>query len=311
MRTGSVSLAELVDEAMGRCRSALAREDQDRIASALRRLGVTDGDCVAAVGRVTEHGDENRHLLTLRSKIAQYAGMLPSGAFERYVVTAAACESIRRLDAAPLSATVKRLCCEAFCRFAEPAAALDAEANQFIAICKIATLRRFPAGQFDWEPSGLPRSWIPLVRPFGAFARVLRLVATEWKGFGPAFFVHMGAARRNFALFEREAHRSYYRMARSMELQPRIKGLMVSSWLHSPDTFSVSPHLTWLNTVFRDNGAIVATMGAAPPDCGVLHRSPERLRAYEEGRFRPTLGLVLWPRDRVLRWANRHPELDA
>jgi hypothetical protein len=51
-------------------------------------------------------------------------------------------------------------------------------------------------------------------------------------------------------------------------------------------------------------------MGSADPSCGVLHRSPERKRAYDEGRLKPTLGLVIWPRDEMLAWARTRPDLE-
>jgi hypothetical protein len=302
-------IPDIKDESLGQCLAALDGADLRRVGAALARLGVTNAECAAEVARVTERAETRRRLLDLRASVAEVETPLPTGAFERFVVTVAACRSIAQLDSVPVSATVKRLCCEAFRRFADPATRLDASANRFIAVCKTATLRRFPAGQFDWEPSGLQRSWIPRIRPIGALARVIRQVAA-WRGFGPAFFVHLGLSGRNYALFEREANRSYYHMARSLELQPHMKGLLASSWLHSPDTFSVSPHLAWLNGVFQENGAIIATMGAARSDCGVLHRSPERQRAYEEGRFQPTLGLVVWPRAQMIQWADRHPEFD-
>jgi hypothetical protein len=135
-------------------------------------------------------------------------------------------------------------------------------------------------------------------------------VALRWRGFRPAFFPHVPATYPVYALRERDALKTYYRMARSMALQPEVKGLIASSWLHSPDTFVVSPHLAWLNRVFRDNGAVEATIGPADPDCGVLTRNNERQRAFANGSFKPTVGLVIWPRREMLDWADRHPELD-
>ncbi|MGH9349370.1 MAG: hypothetical protein ACRD26_19140, partial [Vicinamibacterales bacterium] len=180
--------------------------------------------------------------------------------------------------------------------------------NSFAAMCKVATLRRFPAGQLHWELSGLPRSWLLRVDP-RALPRVWFYVAAKLRGCAPAFFIHLNANRRDrFALLERESNRSYFRMAQSLALQPHVKGLVASSWLHSPDTMRVSPHLTSLNRVFLEHGALVTTMGPAAPDCGVFDRSPERRRLYENGAFRPTTGLVIWPRDAMLRWADTHPE---
>jgi hypothetical protein len=95
-----------------------------------------------------------------------------------------------------------------------------------------------------------------------------------------------------------------------MKLQPAIKGFFTTAWFYSPDLFEVSRHLSWLNKVFSENGGLVVKLGLAPLDSGVFARSPERRKAYEEGRFKPTLGLVLWPRTQMIRWADEHPELE-
>ena len=68
------------------------------------------------------------------------------------------------------------------------------------------------------------------------------------------------------------------------------------------DVHSVSPHLAALNAPIVAAGGFVTTIGAAPPDCGVFERSRERGRLYREGVFRPTTGLVIWPRADMLRW---------
>jgi hypothetical protein len=68
--------------------------------------------------------------------------------------------------------------------------------------------------------------------------------------------------------------------------------------------------LGWLNKVFAAHGAVTATMGPAKVDTGVLAQSLERQRAFDEGRFKPTLGLIIWSRSDMLTWAAAHPELD-
>jgi hypothetical protein len=249
-------------------------------------------------------------LTALQSRVAAELGTLADGTFERFVLTLSANQTLDRLPAAPLSDHVKRLWCDVMLRCSGGQLRVRTSERRFVGLTKIATLRRFPAGQFDWEPSGVPRSWIHRIRPIGALVRVLRTLV-EWRSFSPAYFVHLTATRPLPALVEREAQKSYYRMAKSMELQPGAKGLIASAWFHSPDTFRVTPHLAWLNRVFVENGGIVATMGPADPGCGVFHRSPERRKAADEGRFKPTLGLIIWSRRDMLDWAARHPELES
>jgi hypothetical protein len=91
-------------------------------------------------------------------------------------------------------------------------------------------------------------------------------------------------------------------MAETLETRPDLHGFVAASWLRSPDVHRVSPHLAAVNAPILAAGGFVTTLGAAPPDCGVFERSLERARLYREGRFTPTIGLVIWPRADMLRW---------
>ena len=299
-----------VEETQQQCRLALTDPAFASIASALERRGPGLDQCVTYVADVTERPETVQPLAAIKSDLERDGLDLADAQFERYLLTAAALRSLARLDQVPVTDCVKALCCDLYAKLPQRRPRLDLTHHSFAELSKVATLRRFPAGQFDWEPSGLPRSWLLKIRPVGALCQTLHVIAMRMRRFGPAFFVHTGVSGKNYLLLQREAERSYYRMAHSMALQPRVIGLITSSWLHSPDTFAISPHLAWLNRIFRENGAVLATMGPADPGCGVLHRSPERKRAYEEGRLKPTLGLVIWPRDEMLAWARTRPDLE-
>jgi hypothetical protein len=235
------------------------------------------------------------------------------GAFERVVILRHAVRSLQDIPTLPVSEDVKRLFCEEYSYVAAPSARtrFDVTRGSFVALCETATLRRFPAGQLHWNLSGLPRAWLLKV-PGRSRLPLLYWIAFKLNGFGPVFFSHLNAHRKNrYVMTENESNRSYHRMAESLRLQPRVKGLVTSSWFHSPDTFTVSPHLAWMNRTVQQNGGLVVVMGPADPDSGVLTRSPERKKAYEAGAFKPTTGLVIWPRDAMLAWAARHPEFST
>jgi hypothetical protein len=100
-------------------------------------------------------------------------------------------------------------------------------------------------------------------------------------------------------------------MAQALRMQPEIKGFVASSWLRSPDTVKASPHLAWINRTILEHGGLVVVMGMADPESGALARSASRKALYETGEFIPTTGLVLWPRDAMLAWADQHPELSS
>jgi hypothetical protein len=287
---------------------ALSSDDLRSTASALDAIGIDEKACFDLVRTVTEADSSRRALREIR----QCLGSQPAGAFERVVLLRAWLTSIERVPDLRVPDAVKRMLYEEVRLVASPRAGtlhrFSVDQNAFAALSKLATLRRFPAGQLSWEVSGFPRSWLARGRA-RTLPRVLYYLGVRMRGFRPAFFIHLNANRKDrAALLERESNRSYFRMAQAMALQPEIKGLLASSWLHSPDTMAVSPHLTGLNRVFLEYGALVTTMGPADPESGVFVRSPERKRLFEQGLFKPTTGLVIWPRAQVLAWAAAHPE---
>lgn len=300
----------LLEETREIAETALAAADLRPVGNAIDRL---DGGASGAFEWLSTVTEAPASLEPLRARRSRLGGEAPAGAFERVLLLRAGLTTLSRMPALPVADAVKRLMCEEV-RFvaAPPAAAahrFDLDRSVFVALSKLATMRRFPAGQLHWEVSGFPRSWMLKVRP-RALPRLAYYLGLRMRGFAPALFIHLNANRKDrAALLERESNRSFFRMAQSVALQPEIKGLVASSWLHSPDTIAVSPHLNALNRVFFENGALVTTMGAADPDSGVFTRSPERRKLFEEGRFKPTTGLVIWPRTDMLAWAAAHPEL--
>lgn len=173
---------------------------------------------------------------------------------------------------------------------------------------RIATLQRFPAGQYHWEMAAFPRSWLPKVaRQWGVWTRAF----LPMRGFGPLFELHLNDRRKNrIVLLESESNLSCYRAAQSLELQPGVKGIMTMSWLYCESTAAATPHLAWMRRLFLDAGAAIVDLGEAPADSGFLVGSAERRKLYEQGTYRPQTSCVLWPRRRVLEWARQHPEFN-
>ena len=85
---------------------------------------------------------------------------------------------------------------------------------------------------------------------------------------------------------------------------------MSTAWFYSESTPEVTPHLAWLRTLPQSGGALIVDLGPAPEDAGFLIGSVERRKAYEEGKYHPRIGCVLWARKDFIAWANQHPEYD-
>jgi hypothetical protein len=221
--------------------------------------------------------------------------------------------NVDRLDTFPVEASVKAKLCDFYRCFLHPLPAehqlFDPGRSSFVALSKMALLERFPAGQFDWEVSGLPRSWLAQVPPT-SLPRLAYFIGRHLRGFAPCIVPHMAYRRKNpLMLIRRECEKAWYRMAISAELQPGIKGLVASSWFLSRDTFTASPHLSFVLAPFSESGALITTRGAADEDEGFLTGSEARKKLYQSGDYKPTMGLVVWSRHQMISWAHSHPEL--
>jgi len=244
------------------------------------------------------------------------AASLPadSSTFGRWLLLQAAFVGMKQLPDIPVFAEVKNAWAEEVLFFAQAATswlpAFALSHVRFREMARIVTWRRFPAGQFHWEVSGLPRSTFWKI-PAGDVPRVAWYWLASLRGFAPLWETHINDRRRNrLTLTEPEGLKSYYRMARSLEMQKDVKGLVTFGWLYCSSTGQVTPRLAWLREFFLHHGGVITSTGFAPGNAGFLVGSEERRRLYEEGRYRPAMTCVLWSRDAILRWASQFPVPD-
>lgn len=307
-----MSIDRLVEETRTLCITRLAAPDLRAVGERLSAIAGTA--CWDLTSHISESAGSQERAKSLKSTLAQDGGLAVDGVFERYLLLDAAAHACSLLPALAVTARVKQCFCAEFNYVATADATafgkMQIGSARFAGVAKTTTLRRFPAGQFDWEVSGIPRSALLRVSP-AQIASIAAFVVWRMRGLGPVFFSHLNPRRPNRSLLEVEANRSYYQMARTMELQPDIRGFAALSWFRSPATHAVSPHLAWLSRVFLENGGRVVEAGPEPPDGGVLYRSETRRRLFESGKFHPTRGLVLWPRRAMIDWAAAHPELET
>jgi hypothetical protein len=289
-------------------------QESATIDQALSRLGKSVSDCVALVHSVVEQPASQAPILALKNSVQGVGIACEGDIFERVLLAHAMRESEPRIDQLPVHQSVKLLIRREFQRFQKPQSPGPRwllGTDPFVAASKICTLRRFPAGPLDWVVSGMPRSWFARIAPHD-LASALRFIVSEFHGIKPAFYVHAAHPPRNRSLILRnEVRKSYYRMARSLALQPEIKGIMCASWFHDPTARKDAPYLAWINEPYLDwGGRIVATLGPAPVDSGFLKFNPDRRARFERGELKLTTTLAMWPRKAVLAWASAHLELE-
>lgn len=284
------------------CLAALAEPD---LASISRQLAnwSEPAAAYAALNRVTASADSVDFLLSRAREIAAEPRI-----FGRCLLLLAALHAIPELSAYPVYQGVKEVFAEDLLSWAQPSASADfsPESARFREMARVVTLRRFPAGQFHWELSGMPRSHVPHTE-WPKWPRLLFTLALETRGFSPMAETHLNDRRKNrLTLSESEAAKSYFLVAKSLELQPHIKGLFTESWLYCESTGRVSPRLAWMREFLLKRGALLASTRLAPVDSGFLRGSNERRELYEKGLYRPRMTYVLWPRGAMIKWAARY-----
>jgi hypothetical protein len=290
------SFEEQLDAAEIACAAALDRPEMRAVSERCGRLI----DAEQELSRLTPEG--NSTWITRTVDLTGVDGI----SFSRWLLLRVALEKIPRVRVWPVFASVKRLWAEEILYYANPVGYLSVfcpRGARFLEMARIVTLRRYPAGQFHWEVTAFPRSWLLQTPP----SRWPGLLAALWDlgGFRPMVETHINARRKNrLILTEPEAVRSYYRLARSIELQPEIRGLIVCSWLYCQTTAEVSPHLAWLREFLLTRGAFAAEVGPAPEDSGFLIGSELRRKLYYEGRYKPQHTYMLWARKDILDWAR-------
>ncbi|MFI5420434.1 MAG: hypothetical protein ACHQ1H_05660, partial [Nitrososphaerales archaeon] len=285
----SAMLHELIEETRQICAGTLSRPEFRALAQRMANEGHSEKEICSLVSIY-----EDEHPGGLQNLKASISQTNSDYLFERFVITLSALHSVDRIPECDVPLKTKQLICESFQFIARPDQGsipfFKMGHGRFEAMCKTASLLRYPAGQLDWEISGLPRSTF-LYAPFQATPRLMYFVAAKVGGFRPLMTSHLGVHRPSrYVLTAQNINKSYYSIANIMKSMPSIKGFYSISWLFSPDTLRISPHLDWMSKLFQENGGLVVRVGRADLDSGVFDRSPERKKAFEQGKFVPTEG---------------------
>lgn len=272
---------------------------------ALLRAGYNEGRVCAVLASVTEHGDSMSALSRLKADAGVAA---EDDAVERLMLSLGASQALPKVASMAIYERSRQLLENDLRSFEADAPRTPMmRHSDFVRAAKIVTLRRFPAGPMEWELSGIPRSWLLKARP-ADMLRLATFIARDLNGFQPCFFMHVAPRPRSRALvLEKEVMASYYCMARSLELQPEVLGIVASAWFYDPQAVAENPWLEPLSRPFQNGGRIVL-LGPADAASGVLEGNAQRRRKFDEGQIAYRVGLAIWPRARALAWADGHPE---
>lgn len=291
------------------CSKALESSDVDAFVG-LRNLPTSAKGWFTLLSGIPEDPKRVRQLQLLQAEAAQIAGYV-AGTLERFGILQVLVEVCPKLTILPVHPSVHLEFCATARRVADHSQGWPTnfhyDSDAFEELCRIVTLRRYHAGQLSFDIMSMPRTWLLKVHPL-VLPKVIGELVGRMGGIRPIAMPHLNYWRRNPILMTpNENERSLWRMAKTIELQPDVKGFVASSWFYCASVGKISPHLAWVRDFFQDHGAFLADMDPAPIRSGFLIGSQRRRQLYTEGKFRPRQTLVLWPRDEMLRWAASYP----
>jgi hypothetical protein len=272
---------------------------------------ISAAECASVVASVTYDPASLATVGALRDDLYRKGMVFTGDEFERALLRAAASVCEPRIGSVPVHDSVKTRLREEFRFYTQPSDKILFESGSYLFAtgCQIVSLRRFPAGPIDWELDGIPRSWLARI-PKSDLPRVLLFLAFRLGGFRPMFTVHVARRPKNRSLLiAKEVRLAYFRMARSLEMQPGVRGIMTCAWFHGPEARANDPHLACLSEPYLEGGGLITSIGPASVDAGFLENNARRLEQVEAGNLNYRLGVALWPRAGAIAWANAHPEL--
>ena len=295
------SLANEVEATADLLQQFLNGPEIPAVARRAGEVGLTQESALVALEAIVKFRTLPPRLDSLWSSLGEAQSLLG-----RWILALAALRSLSRIREVPVVEEVRQLILRNYRTIADLGRRRDEfllpRSPEFCEAAETTLLRRFIAGQLHWKVSGIPRSWPFRMNWSDAFRTVGAVCRMGARA--PCFEAHLPVRGAPF-LIESEYKRCYVRMARSMELQPAIRGILGASWLHSEETMRISPHLQWINQLFLNHGGLLVHMGPAAPESGFLVGSQQRRQLYESGAYRPRQAMFIWPRDAFLQWARQ------
>lgn len=182
----------------------------------------------------------------------------------------------------------------------------DEPANLLFKDLGICQQTLIPGGARVIEPvASFPRS-LPFRDGLRQFVEASLFILFRAKGNSPFFNLHT----HDFELgeFNEEGWRNLFlRLADLLERRPHMKGVFVGGgWLYDPQLPHVSPRLAYHLGLTLPNGARTFFYAWDTQDSYAFVKSATRRRLFKEGKYRPALYVLIWPRKPLLKWAEKY-----
>lgn len=167
-------------------------------------------------------------------------------------------------------------------------------------------LTMIPVGAQKVHVGRMPRGFL-LKNGWRQFFRGLALVLFETRGFQPVYRMHTDSRDRDLMKeFNPDGWvRFFRRAAELLKVNKNIKGLCGSSWFFDPRLKEISPELAYLHEMVLDAGGFLFYQGTSEGTVrDATFMSPGRIRLHKEGKYQPVSYVMVFPRKRLIKWAE-------
>lgn len=310
-----MTLADRIEQTRSVCERALAEPGLVRAGMVFAAKGIGEDTRLALLASAAAYKTLDPRLPAVREECRFAPDDSARFPVERLLLVEASLRALKQVPQLAVHESVQHLFCKEFAFYANPIENVlprfEMGRFPFAAMSRIVLLRRFPAGQHQWEVGGWRRGWFAKV-PLRLLAPTCAYLLRHMRGLSPYFEAHFSeTVHKGPALLARDVRTAFYRMARSLEKRPEVKGLMAAGWIRSPETIRISPHLAFMNEPFLEAGGLLTDLGPASPSDGFLTGSKARADLYHAGQYKPTKAVVLCSREQAIAWAAAHPELEG
>lgn len=175
--------------------------------------------------------------------------------------------------------------------------------DRFLKDLALATGNLFPAGERVVEPASVLQRALMLSAGPAQLLRFCKSVGLAG-GTKPVFrlHVHLDEAAH---LSDSTWRASCCCLARMLQANPAIKGIVGGSWFYDPALPAVSPRLAFINDVLKEAGASWFYAADEHENSGALVTSETRRRLYAEKSYQPRTFVVFLPRRAALHWLKK------
>lgn len=190
----------------------------------------------------------------------------------------------------------------------QPSGFYQFQEDKFLKDFGICRMFLIPAGAQKIHPTRMKFGFL-FKRGIGQFFKGVSLILFQLNGYQPIFDMHTDSHDPDLmADFNPEGwKRFYWRTARILKADRRIKGIFGISWFFDPALEKISPRLAYLRKIVADNGGQIFYMGASSNSVrNATMKSATRRSLYNKGRYQPTSYMIVWPRKQLIRWANQY-----